>query len=69
MDARSAQTAATAGRAAVTKALIEGLIRILKRLGYPATPMKGEAVEEELLKFSNAIRLDDDVTFIEVRLH
>jgi serine phosphatase RsbU (regulator of sigma subunit) len=48
---------------------VEGLIRILEGLGYPATPIKGEAVEEELLKFSNAIRLDDDVTFIEVRMH
>jgi sigma-B regulation protein RsbU (phosphoserine phosphatase) len=47
---------------------VEGLIRILKGLGYPATSIKGEAVEEELLKFSNAIRLDDDITFIEVRL-
>ena len=25
-------------------------------------------MEEELLKFSNAIRLEDDVTFIEMRL-
>lgn len=46
---------------------VEGLIRILQGLGYPAAPMNTDAVEEELLKFSNAIRLDDDVTFIEVR--
>lgn len=46
---------------------IDGLIRILKGLGYPAAPIQAAALEEELLKFSNAIRLDDDVTFIEVR--
>ena len=46
---------------------IDGLIGILKSLGYPAAAIKPEALEEELLKFSNAIRLDDDVTLIEVR--
>ena len=46
---------------------VEGLIRILKGLGYPE-PSSQEAMEEELLKFSNAIRLEDDVTFIEMRL-
>jgi phosphoserine phosphatase RsbU/P len=47
---------------------IEGLVRILKGTGYPESGIQMAAVEEELLKFSNAIRLDDDVTFIEVRL-
>jgi len=47
---------------------VEGLIRILQRLGYPATPIKTDVLETELLRFSNAIRLDDDLTFIEVRL-
>ncbi len=47
---------------------VEGLIRILQRLGYPGTPIKTDALETELLKFSNAIRLDDDLTFIEVHL-
>jgi phosphoserine phosphatase RsbU/P len=46
---------------------LDGLIRILKTLGYPAISIKTNAVEEELLKFSNAIRLDDDVTLIEMR--
>lgn len=44
---------------------IEGLIGILGSLGYPTRAIEPEALEEELLKFSNAIRLDDDVTLIE----
>ena len=47
---------------------IDGLIGIIKSLGYPAAAIKPEALEEELLKFSNAIRLDDDVTLIEMRI-
>jgi PAS domain S-box-containing protein len=46
---------------------VEGLLGILRSLGYPGTALRKEVVEEEILKFSNAIRLDDDVTFIEVR--
>ena len=45
---------------------IEGLVRILQGSGYPDTGIQMAILEEELLKFSNAIRLDDDVTFIEV---
>lgn len=45
---------------------VEGLLRILKGLGYPATALKSESLEEELLELSNAIRLDDDVTLIDV---
>ena len=47
---------------------VEGLVRILTGLGYPATALAKEAIEEELLRYSNAIRLGDDVTLIEVRL-
>lgn len=46
---------------------VEGLARILKGLDYPQSPIRSAAVEEELLKFSNAIRLDDDLTLIEAR--
>jgi len=46
---------------------VEGLLDILKSQGYPASPLRSEAVEEALLKYSNAIRLDDDVTFVEIR--
>ena len=45
---------------------IDGLVRILQGSGYPDAGIQMAALEEELLKFSNAIRLDDDVTFIEV---
>lgn len=47
---------------------IDGLIRILQGFGYPEESIDATALEKELLTFSNAIRLDDDVTFIEVRL-
>jgi sigma-B regulation protein RsbU (phosphoserine phosphatase) len=47
---------------------VEGLIRILRGLGYPESGLRMKAVEEELLRYSNAIRLVDDVTLIEARL-
>ncbi len=47
---------------------IDGLIGIVKNLGYPAIAIEPKALEEELLKYSNAIRLDDDVTLIEMRI-
>jgi PAS domain S-box-containing protein len=47
---------------------MEGLLRLLKGLGYPEAGIQKEAMEAELLKFSNAIRLDDDVTFIEAKV-
>ena len=40
---------------------------ILKASGYPESGVRMAAIEEGLLKFSHAIRLDDDVTFMEVR--
>lgn len=45
---------------------VDGLIAILKKLGYPESGIQIAAVEEELLKYSNAVRLEDDLTFIEV---
>ena len=45
---------------------VDGLVRILKRLGYPGVAMNRAILAKELLTFSNAIRLDDDVTLIEV---
>ena len=45
---------------------IQGLITIIQSLGYPASRIESGTLEEQLLKFSNAIRLDDDVTLIEV---
>jgi phosphoserine phosphatase RsbU/P len=45
---------------------IEGLIAILKKQGYPASGLQISSIEEELLKYSNAIRLEDDLTLIEI---
>ena len=46
---------------------VDGLIAILKNLGYPKLGIQITAVEEALLKYSNAIRLEDDLTLIEMR--
>jgi PAS domain S-box-containing protein len=46
---------------------VEGLVRVLKELGYPQSGINVNAVEEALLRFSNAIRLEDDLTFLEAR--
>ena len=46
---------------------ISGFTQILKALDYPKVPLNMETLEEELLKFSNDIRLQDDITIIEVR--
>jgi len=47
---------------------VEGLIAILQKQGYPKTNIRMDELEEDLLKYSNTIRLDDDLTFIEVRI-
>ena len=47
---------------------IDGLIDVLKGQGYPTNDIRMDALEEELLKYSNAIRLEDDLTLVEVRL-
>ena len=45
----------------------EGLAKILKGLDYPGSPLSAGAVQQELLTFSNAIQLADDLTVIGVR--
>lgn len=45
---------------------VDGILDILKRLDYPQTALSMPVLEKELLKFSNDIRLQDDVTIIEV---
>ena len=47
---------------------IGGLLGILRQQGYPEADVQMDALEEELLKYSNAIRLEDDLTIVEVRL-
>jgi PAS domain S-box-containing protein len=46
---------------------VDGLTRILQSLDYPQTPLNMGALAEELLKFSNEIRLQDDIAIIEMR--
>ncbi len=47
---------------------LDGLIHMLQSQDYPAANIQMEALEEALLKFSNGIRLADDLTLIEARL-
>ena len=42
---------------------------MLKKQGYPGADIQMVALEEELLKYSNGIRLEDDLTFIEIRIN
>lgn len=44
----------------------DGLIQILRQLGYPAKSVSFKEVEKSLLKYSGGIRLDDDLTFVEM---
>ncbi len=48
---------------------VDGLIGILTAQGYPQTDIQMTALEDELLKYSAGIRLEDDLTFIEIRLN
>jgi PAS domain S-box-containing protein len=45
----------------------EGLLSILKSLGYPQSCIDIEPLQKALLSFSNGIRLEDDLTFFEAR--
>lgn len=44
-----------------------GLIDILHGLNYPTKPLKIEPLQEALLRYSDGIRLADDLTFMEIR--
>ncbi|MHC5024075.1 MAG: PP2C family protein-serine/threonine phosphatase [Planctomycetota bacterium] len=46
---------------------LDGLIEILRAQGYPQDGIRMDALEEALLRYSNAIRLPDDLTLIEMR--
>lgn len=46
---------------------VEGLLGQLKGLGYPQAGIRIEALQEALLTYSNGIRLEDDLTLLEVR--
>ncbi len=45
----------------------EGLIDLLKSLDYPRSQIEISRLQKALLCFSNGIRLDDDLTILEVR--
>jgi PAS domain S-box-containing protein len=45
----------------------DGVVSILKSQGYPDRGLDIGALEEALLKYSNSIRLEDDLTMIEAR--
>ena len=47
----------------------DGLAAILKELGYPNSNVTLAGIEEELLRRSDRIRFDDDLTFLEIRIH
>ncbi|MHC4842988.1 MAG: PP2C family protein-serine/threonine phosphatase [Planctomycetota bacterium] len=46
---------------------VKGFVDVLGKIGYPKKPIRMDALEEELLKYSNEIRLKDDLTLIEIR--
>ena len=46
---------------------VEGFTQILKSLDYPKVPLSMNTLEEKLLRFSNDIRLQDDITVVETR--
>ena len=47
---------------------LDGLLGLLKKQGYPTSDIQMDALEEELLKYSNEIRLGDDLTLVEIRI-
>ncbi|MHC4982927.1 MAG: PP2C family protein-serine/threonine phosphatase [Planctomycetota bacterium] len=44
----------------------DGLITVLKKLGYPGSGIGFELIEKAILEYSDRIRFDDDLTFLEV---
>ena len=47
---------------------IDGLVSLLEKQGYPESNINMDVLEEQLLKYSNAIRLEDDLTLMEVHI-
>lgn len=45
---------------------VNGLAAILRAIGFPSGRLQMGAIEERLLRYSNGIRLKDDLTFIEI---
>jgi PAS domain S-box-containing protein len=47
---------------------IDGLVGLLREQGYPDADIHMDALEEAILRYSNAIRLPDDLTLLDVRV-
>ncbi len=47
---------------------LAGFMDLLKKIGYPEDKEGMEKIEEELLRYSNSIRLEDDLTMLSIRL-
>ena len=47
---------------------VDGLVRLLREQGWPGSGIRLESLEEQLLRYSDTIRLADDLTLIEIRL-
>jgi phosphoserine phosphatase RsbU/P len=47
---------------------VDGLLRTLRSLDYPTAGIRIAALQEALLTFGNDIRLQDDLTLLEIRL-
>ncbi|NJD08662.1 MAG: PAS domain S-box protein [Methylococcaceae bacterium] len=45
----------------------DGLVQVLKSLGYPEAPIDIAALQKALLTYGDGIRLDDDLTLLEFR--
>jgi sigma-B regulation protein RsbU (phosphoserine phosphatase) len=48
---------------------VDGLMDMLKAQDNPTTDIQTSALEEELLRYSDGIRIEDDLTFIEIRFN
>ncbi len=47
----------------------DGLVTLLGQLGYPQKEVELDSIQDALLHYSNAIRLDDDLTILEIRMN
>ena len=45
----------------------DGLLDCLRRLGYPQAQPAFKEIEESILRASDKVRFDDDLTFLEIR--
>ena len=46
----------------------DGLLRLLRAVGYPAADLDVNGLEQQMLAYSNGIRFNDDLTLFEISL-